>query len=335
MVEPRIVSSIFPQLPAGSMRAFRISLAVGVALVFLLGAVGLFPVALVAAAILLPVVTVMYLYDVEVYEDEPALVLGLTMIWGAIAGAGLTLLMMAIAPIDATSVVTDDSSAVIDRAVLFPLISVPLMLAGALVLLPYRRFNDVLDGTTFGVASAAAFISVVTLVSGFDYLDEGLSPAGLIVPWLVRLAVVAVAVPLFTTSSVGAVAGAFWLRYRAPVRDRAALGLLGQPPFALVLAAVLFVAANLIEVLLPGGLVLALLLVLDALALVWLRQVIHIGLLEEAAEIEIGPDIVCANCGSRTPSHTFCSNCGISLRALPKGRAPEAPSPPAIAEAPA
>jgi hypothetical protein len=318
------------------MQAFRIALAAGVAIVLVLGAFRLFPVGLVAAALLLPIVSVMYLYDVDVYEDQPALVLGLTMVWGAIAGAGLTLLMATVAPIDAATIANDDASTVVDRAVLFPLISVPLMLAGPLVLLPYKRFNDVLDGTTFGVASAAAFVSVVTLAQGFEYLGEGLRPDGLIVPWLVRLAVVAIAVPVLTTASIGAAAGTFWLRYRAPVRDRAKLGPLGQPLVAVPLAAILLVTADVFEALLPGGLTLALQLVLGAFGLIWLRHVIQVGLLEEAAEIEIGPEIECANCGTRTPSHTFCSNCGISLRALPKARAPGAPSPPpAAAEAPA
>ena len=57
---------------------------------------------------------------------------------------------------------------------------------------------------------------------------------------------------------------------------------------------------------------------LAAVALLWLRRVLHLGLLEEAFEIEIGDEVVCANCGQPTRRHTFCGNCGISLHALPK-----------------
>ena len=39
---------------------------------------------------------------------------------------------------------------------------------------------------------------------------------------------------------------------------------------------------------------------LAVLALLWLRQVIHVGLLEEALLIEDAPVITCANCGNRT-----------------------------------
>ena len=114
--------------------------------------------------------------------------------------------------------------------------------------------------------------------------------------------------------------GAFWLRYRAPIRDRDALGIAGRPAVALVLAGGLLVAAASASYL-PGAAVeVAVQLVMAAIALVWLRRTLHVGLLEEAFEIEIGDDIVCANCGATTRRHTFCGNCGIALHALPKGR---------------
>src|SRR5262249_46644996 len=66
---------------------------------------------------------------------------------------------------------------------------------------------------------------------------------------------------------------------------------------------------------------------LAVLALIWLRAVIHLGLLEEAAEIEIGPPIICPHCGRLTPLHSFCGNCGTALRAYPKQVAKSAVTP--------
>ncbi len=60
--------------------------------------------------------------------------------------------------------------------------------------------------------------------------------------------------------------------------------------------------------------------VLAVVALLWLRRIIHVGLLQEADEIPIGPDIVCPECGHPTPHHTYCGHCGTSLKALPKAR---------------
>jgi hypothetical protein len=52
-----------------------------------------------------------------------------------------------------------------------------------------------------------------------------------------------------------------------------------------------------------------------------LRLIIHLGLMQEAAERSIGPDVACPNCGEQTPHHTFCINCGYSFAALPKREA--------------
>jgi hypothetical protein len=99
----------------------------------------------------------------------------------------------------------------------------------------------------------------------------------------------------------------------------------GQPVVAFVIAVALLVVATLAELLMPDQLVpelivLVIVAVLAVVALLWLRRVIHLGLLQEANEIEIGPDIVCPECGKPTPFHTYCGNCGASLKALPRTR---------------
>jgi hypothetical protein len=104
------------------------------------------------------------------------------------------------------------------------------------------------------------------------------------------------------------------------MRDRDALGPLGHPLVGIPLAAVLIVAGSVLAIVLPGGWWLAAMLVLDLIALSALRRAIHVGLLEEAAEVPIGPPFTCANCGAETPAHTFCANCGISRQAMPKPR---------------
>jgi hypothetical protein len=204
------------------------------------------------------------------------------------------------------------------QAVLFPLLSVALMLAGPLVLLPYRKFNDVLDGATFGAASAVAFTGAATIATSARFFDEGLRPVAQIWPWIPRLLAYGIAMPVLAGGAAGGVAGALWLRYRSAVRDRGALGALGLPPVALTLAAALVVAGAFAPLVVRPGPALGWLAGLDLIALIWLRQVIHVGLLQEAREADVGPPVVCANCGAVTPAHSFCANCGISLRALPK-----------------
>ena len=80
------VSTIFPQLPRADMQIFRTALLFGTAVIVALAAVGAFPLAVSTAALIVPLLMVLYLWDVDVYEDEPLYVIGATMAWGASMG---------------------------------------------------------------------------------------------------------------------------------------------------------------------------------------------------------------------------------------------------------
>ena len=86
-----IVSTLFPHLAYRRSGPFRIALVAGGALVVMLAALHLFAPATVAAVFALPVLYLMYLYEVEVYEDEPWLIVGATMVLGALLGRQETL----------------------------------------------------------------------------------------------------------------------------------------------------------------------------------------------------------------------------------------------------
>jgi hypothetical protein len=85
-----------------------------------------------------------------------------------------------------------------------------------------------------------------------------------------------------------------------------------------VAAALLVVAANAALVLIADPWRLIVVLVLLAAALVWLRWLVHVGLREEAGELAVAEPRSCPNCGRITVAGSYCSECGISLRALPK-----------------
>ena len=70
VLRPTIVSTIFPQLPRPSMAMFRTCLGLGLATVLVLGLAKLYPVALIAGAVLLPVLVVLYMVDINVFEDQ-------------------------------------------------------------------------------------------------------------------------------------------------------------------------------------------------------------------------------------------------------------------------
>jgi hypothetical protein len=317
---PGIVSTLYPHLPRSSMVAFRTSLVLGTALVLGLGVAGFFPVALVAAAALMPLVTALYFFDVDLYEDEPMLVIAGTMLWGAAAGTVLGLVWKLVDPPGAQVLLQSNTSLALSDGLALGVAFLILAVAGPVRLLVHPRFNDVLDGATFGGASAVSLGAAFAIVQAIPLIGAGIRPVGSMVPWLYRLGAQAIAMPLLLAGAVGGATGALWLRYRAPARDRHALGPLGHPVAALGLAGSMIVAACLARSLLTLGLTLLVLAALDVAALTWLRAVIHLGLLEESAEAPVGPEIVCPNCRHSTALGSFCGNCGIAMRALPKPR---------------
>jgi hypothetical protein len=315
---PRVVSTLFPHLPHAAIPAFQAALAGGLVLVVILAAFGLYPLALAAAAVLMPIVTLLYVRGVDLYEDEPLMFFAFTIVWGAAAGVAIGLLGRVVGPDEIHAFATGEGGVLLVQGVLLPLAGAILMLAGPLILLPYRRFDDVLDGTTFGVASAVTFASAEALVQAVPLIKAGVRPAGAVLPWIARLVTLAIGTPLLAATMIGVSAGAFWLRYRAPVGDRTKLGPFGRPEVCVPAAFAALVGAACLQVAVPTWAAMVVILAVDAAGLLALRQLIHLGLLEEASERATGPDVVCANCGQTTPSYAFCGHCGTALTALPK-----------------
>jgi hypothetical protein len=300
------------------MAPFRIVLAAGAAIVTVLALLGMFPAAMAAAAVLVPSVMVLYLLDVDLYEDEPLVTVVATMLWGAIAGVGLGFVAKEMAPSGVELLLSSGPSRVLTLGVVLPLAGLVLALVGPLVLLRHPKFNDVLDGVTFGAASAVCLAGAQAIVQGSDLFAEGLRPVGAVGPWVFRTFSQGVLIPVLWACAVGAVGAALWLRYRAPVRDRTALGALGKPALAALAGGALLVAASVLVLELEPAWTFVSLLPLDLIGVVLLRRAIHLGLLEESLEIPIGPEVTCPNCGHPTPRHTFCIACGIALAAMPK-----------------
>src|SRR5450759_3025855 len=87
-------------------------------------------VATAVATFLLPGLYLLYLYEVEVYESEPWLVIGVTLVAGAVFGCGFTAYAGgAVARLDLTG---DSGSAFLLTGVANPIVAHALMLAGPL-----------------------------------------------------------------------------------------------------------------------------------------------------------------------------------------------------------
>jgi len=303
------------------MWAFRVALFLGALAIVALCAASLFPLALVIAAILVPLVSATYLWDVDLYEDEPLPVLLATAAWGTLVGIGLGFAARHLASPPNLLASGPSTHDLVWLGIVLPALGAICALAGPLALLPYRRFNDVLDGATFGGIAAVFMLGAEVVANSWTLLGGGLSAPGEASLWVPRLLMLAVAVPVVGAGFVGAAAGAFWLRFRGAPADSRRLGTLGTPAVAVVLAIGALVAVEVVVFYVGPWWELAVAVAVAVAGLVLLRKTLQLGLMQEAAEIEIGEPVRCPNCGRDTPLHTFCAQCGVSLQAVPKAGA--------------
>ena len=313
VAHPSIISTLFPHLPHRRGGAFRWALIAGGAAVLLLASLHLFAPATIAATFLLPVLYLLYLYEVEVYEDEPWLLIAATMVTGAVLGYVFT--MFAGDSVSRLNLTGDRENAFVLAGVAIPIVAQALMLAGPLLLYFIRpRYREPLDGLTFGVASALGFTVMSSLVAFWPLIQGPLVATGAPLDWSLRLLRAGILVSLVNASTTGLVAAAIWLhRY-----DRRRAGL----PWTTSILATSIVAIG--AQVLIGMLGFAIsdlvastaVLLLGTLALLlYVRLVIHQSLLVEGAEHEIGPDAPCPECHRIVPAMAFCPACGAARAA--------------------
>jgi RsiW-degrading membrane proteinase PrsW (M82 family) len=313
-----IITTLFPHLPHRRGGPFRVGLVAGGVLVLVLAAFHLFAPATAAAVFVLPVLYLIYLYEVEVYESEPWLVIGVTMVVGALLGFLMTRIVGGTVAVKLMN--QDLAGAFILGAVLTPLLGQALMLVGPLILYSNRRqFREPLDGLTFGAASALGFTLASALTQLWALMASPLVGTGSTVDWAIRLTRAGLLVMIINASTTAIVTAALWLRrYDRRKRGRpwrTNIGVAVAVAFGvqLLLGLLLFVQH---EQLLDFGILL-----IAALGLLlYLRLVIHDALLVEGAEHEIGPDSVCPECHRSVPTMAFCPACGAARSAAPKGK---------------
>ncbi len=175
-----------PLASGSAPQTYRWALGIGILIPVVAGALGFLAFAFVAAAVVVPAIYVVYMYDVNQWEDQPiGVVLGAI---GAAAalGVGFTFLWHAgILDSNISSVNFDGNGAsgvrwtsLLVLVLLVPIVSEVLKQVGPLVLAGRPQFDDMIDGLTFGVAAGAAFAAAETIVvnrglfSSFGQVDS-------------------------------------------------------------------------------------------------------------------------------------------------------------------
>ncbi len=313
VVHLSIVSSLFPHLPHRRGGAFRWALLAGAALVVLLAGLHLFAPATIAAVFLLPVLYLLYVYEVEVYDSEPWLLIAATLVAGAILGYAFTSLTGG--TVSGLEISGDTTSNLLFAGVVIPILAQALMLAGPLFLYFYRPgLREPLDGLTFGAASALGFTLATMLTSIWPLLAGPLVGSGSPVDWSLRLLNSGILIMLINAATTSLVAAALWLN-RYDLR-RAAGGWEASVLATMVVAVGGQVILGILSVVVPDLVLKVGIHAAAAVALlVYMRLVIHQALLAEGATHEIGPDAACPECHRIVPTMLFCPACGVARAA--------------------
>jgi hypothetical protein len=330
-----LVSSLMPLASGTAPQTYRWALGLGILIPVVAGALGYLAFAFVAAALVVPAVYVVYMYDVNQWEDEPVFVVLGAVGAAAALGVGFTYLWHAgLLGNDLSPVAFGGNGAGGIRwtsflvLVLFvPIVGELLKEVGPILLARLPAFDDMIDGLTFGVAAGAAFAAAETIVvnrglfSDFGHLDS--PDAGFWVSLILSAAVVkpivygaATGIAVASFSGLGAGYDGFRPGYFRGLAEALVANVLFQA--GLFFAARVDGTAGAVLGLVWGALIAAAL-------VVRLRYLLHYAVLEAALEASSAGlalkdsargTAYCPSCEMPLPpAANFCVVCGTSVRA--------------------
>jgi RsiW-degrading membrane proteinase PrsW (M82 family) len=316
-VQPSVFTTLFPHLGHQKIHEFRWAFAVGLAGILVLYISGLITAAILVATLLVPVLYLIYLYEAQVYRDEPATVLGFTIGGGAVIGLVVTLIVRSIYnpyanvgnPLRSAGI---GLGALFLVGILVPVVQEALKPLPALFLPNRADFPETVDGLVFGIAAGLGFSvaeSLVAFSSALTGLPAHMAPGN----WIYDLTTLAVFQPLLQGSATGMVVAAIW-RYR---RGRLGGREIGGVATA-VLAHIAFTFGTQVlkdQLVSPLFILIWQAMIIGAL-LIYIRSLLHHALLEEAAHMGYA-ETVCPNCHMHIVASGFCPNCGMALTAAP------------------
>jgi hypothetical protein len=309
-----VVSTLFPHLPSRHAHLFRETFVGGVLGVVVLCAVQLYTPALLLAAALLPVLYVLYLYEVDVWEDTVPVVMAATFGVGSLLGVGFSL-GFGHAGVHGVGL----------EGVVLPVVAQLCMVAGPLLLLGARKFDEALDGLSMGVASALGFTLASVVAEYWDTITAPLvGPASISTDQIANILRAAVIAGVVNASTTAILTARIWLWRHGRSRRRHDHTLL-RLPAALAVAFGFQIGLGLASYFLSPLLLVVVVWALGAaLLLVWMRVTVHHALLEEGEPFVVGAPGACAECHHLVPAMTFCPVCGSARSAAPKHSRPAA-----------
>ena len=173
-----LVSTLMPRGVGRQVRTYQLAFAMAFLVAALAAVVGATPVALVVAAVAIPVVYLGYVDDVDLWEGRALLVTVLACLVPAVLSFAATTLWTQAVPLpltfDGISGHLDmDLRRLVVLALLVPVISELLKQLGPLFLATRPRFDDIGYGLAFGVLAGVSYAAVETLVTHWPVVTGG------------------------------------------------------------------------------------------------------------------------------------------------------------------
>jgi len=311
VLNPSIFSTLFPHLPHQKLSDFRLAFAAGLAAILVLYVAGLISSAILLCAFLVPVLYLLFLYEAQIYRDEPARVLSVVLGGGVILGIVVTIVINKWVISDRPSFAPLATTGTL----LLVTVAVPIILEivkpiPALLLRNRPALRETADGLVLGIAAGLGYGIAMTLVNYWSVLQElpfHTDPA----QWVYQLVSIGVFLPLLQGSATGLIVAALW-RFDRPNAARWAIGAIAVAFLAHV--GFNLVSQKLLDNGLPQGVVLAWQGFVVAVLLICIRYVLHYALMQEARDLGFS-ERVCPSCHRRVMAAGFCPDCGKALTA--------------------
>jgi hypothetical protein len=331
-----LISSIMPRGAGQRPQTYRIALTIALVVALIAAIFGAMPIAVLVAAFAVPIVYIVYIYDVNLWEDEPLAVTGLafaltgvlalvfTIIWTYLRGPT----PFGTATFEAGLSAAPSVGPFLLAALVVPIVGEAIRQIGPVLLASRPQFDDLMDGLTFGVISGVAYATFDTLVRHWDLLTGGLQDQdpGL---WVSLIFLEGFVKPLIMGTATGIACAefsglgrgydGFTPRYFRGLGEAILANIAYQAGtylFSFVGDATLGVILSIV-----WGLIILGVLILR------IRNVLHVGLMEaalerHAREVGVGEDGELEFCGQCElplgPHAAFCNACGTAVRVQSK-----------------
>jgi RsiW-degrading membrane proteinase PrsW (M82 family) len=313
--QPSVVTTLFPHLPRHRVHEFRWALLGGLAVVVALVGGGLIVAALLAAAVVVPTLYLVYLYEAQVYRDEPAKVLGLTMAAGVVLGVVVTIIADAILNESSPLKLSPGTGFIVGSCIVLPIIQEAIKPLPVLALRGQGKFSETIDGLTFGVAAGLGYAAAETIVQ-FSKVIATEPVHTTSANWLFPILGVTILTPLLQGTCTGVIVAVLW----KPSRLSNPLYIIGLP-IAFGGHVLYSVVAQVLQ---DNNVNAAIILFFQAAVvgglLVYIRHLVHSALLEEAKDFGFQV-VTCPHCRQTLGAAGFCPECGGAVSAGPRNPA--------------